>query len=45
LKTAGFELMTEGDEEALDLDAAKRYYAGLDKSERVSGKSLPKSAP
>jgi RelB Antitoxin alpha helical domain len=29
-----FELMTENrDRELLDLDSAKRYYAGLDKSE------------
>ncbi len=29
-----FELMTEDrDQETLDLDAARRYYAGLDKSE------------
>ncbi len=28
-----FELMNEGDDdEALDLDAARRYYAGLDKA-------------
>jgi hypothetical protein len=28
-----FELMTEDNDKALDLDAAKRYYAGLSKAD------------